>query len=74
MLEQLTIKKLKRSDEGIYKVLNEDGLSVSTVQLSVSGENTFYFTHYASFKRRNTFLKNPLFHRENKRHAAAPNI
>lgn len=37
-LEQLTVKKLKPSDEGIYKVLDEEGLSVSTVQLSVEGE------------------------------------
>ncbi|CAK6981573.1 galectin 17 [Scomber scombrus] len=32
---QLTIKSLTRSDEGIYKVLDEHGLAVSTVQLSV---------------------------------------
>lgn len=36
--EQLTIKKLKSSDEGTYKVLDENGLAVSTVQLSVEGE------------------------------------
>lgn len=33
--EQLTLKRLKPSDEGIYKVLDEEGLSVSTVQLTV---------------------------------------
>uniref|UniRef100_UPI0037E7CEF6 galectin 17 n=1 Tax=Semicossyphus pulcher TaxID=241346 RepID=UPI0037E7CEF6 len=33
--EQLTIKNLKSSDEGIYQVLDEHGLVVSTVQLSV---------------------------------------
>lgn len=40
MKEQLTIKKLKRSDEGTYKVLDEQGLSVSTVQLSVEERST----------------------------------
>lgn len=34
-LEQLTIKNLQYSDEGIYKVLDEDDLSVSTVQLYI---------------------------------------
>ncbi|XP_070702390.1 galectin 17 [Pempheris klunzingeri] len=33
--DQLTIKKLERSDEGTYKVLDQHGLAVSTVQLSV---------------------------------------
>lgn len=36
--DQLTIKKLQKSDEGTYKVLDEHGLAVSTVQLSVEGE------------------------------------
>ncbi|XP_029976117.1 galectin 17 [Salarias fasciatus] len=35
LLEQLTLKSLEPSDEGTYKVLDEQGLSVSTVQLSV---------------------------------------
>lgn len=34
-LEQLTIRNLKSSDEGTYKVLDGQGLSVSTVQLYV---------------------------------------
>ncbi|XP_013879377.1 galectin 17 [Austrofundulus limnaeus] len=34
--EQLTIKTLKSSDEGTYKVLDENGYAVSTVQLSVT--------------------------------------
>lgn len=38
--EQLTIKRLKRSDDGIYKVLDELGLAVSTVQLSVEEKST----------------------------------
>ncbi|XP_070840660.1 galectin 17 [Chaetodon trifascialis] len=38
--EQLTMKKLKRSDEGTYKVLDEHGLAVSTVQLSVEERAT----------------------------------
>ncbi|XP_036949525.1 galectin 17 isoform X4 [Acanthopagrus latus] len=33
--EQLTMRKLTSSDEGTYKVLDEHGLAVSTVQLSV---------------------------------------
>ncbi|KAI3358244.1 hypothetical protein L3Q82_003238 [Scortum barcoo] len=33
--EQLTIRNLKSSDDGTYKVLDELGLAVSTVQLSV---------------------------------------
>nr|XP_046273850.1 galectin 17 [Scatophagus argus] len=33
--EQLTIKKLKSSDEGTFKVLDANGLAVSTVQLFV---------------------------------------
>ncbi|XP_041822974.1 uncharacterized protein LOC121628125 [Melanotaenia boesemani] len=35
ILEQLTLKKLTSSDEGTYKVIDEQGLAVSTVQLSV---------------------------------------
>ncbi|CAI5692107.1 uncharacterized protein igldcp [Oreochromis niloticus] len=35
LLEQLTVKRLEPSDEGIYKVLDQHGLAVSTVQLSV---------------------------------------
>ncbi|XP_008302378.1 galectin 17 [Stegastes partitus] len=35
LLEQLTIKNLKSSDEGTYKVLDNQGLAISTVQLSV---------------------------------------
>lgn len=35
--EQLTIRKLNSLDEGTYKVLDEHGLAVSTVQLSVEG-------------------------------------
>uniref|UniRef100_A0A7N8WJ84 Galectin 17 n=1 Tax=Mastacembelus armatus TaxID=205130 RepID=A0A7N8WJ84_9TELE len=42
--EQLTIRKVKSSDEGTYKVLDERGLAVSTVQLSVEGEKTTVFT------------------------------
>ncbi|XP_044028512.1 galectin 17 [Siniperca chuatsi] len=38
--EQLTIRKLKSSDEGTYKVLDEQGLAVSTVQLSVEERST----------------------------------
>lgn len=37
--EQLTMRKLTSSDEGTYKVLDEHGLAVSTVQLSVEGES-----------------------------------
>ncbi|XP_033950017.1 galectin 17 [Pseudochaenichthys georgianus] len=33
--ERLTIKNLKSSDEGMYKVMDEQGLAVSTVLLSV---------------------------------------
>ncbi|XP_027891022.1 galectin 17 [Xiphophorus couchianus] len=35
-LEQLTIKNLQYSDEGIYKVLDGDDLSVSTMQLYIT--------------------------------------
>ena len=47
--EQLTIKNLKSSDEGMYKVMDEQGLGVSTVLLSVNGERLIlllflYFT------------------------------
>lgn len=38
--EQLTIKNLSRSDEGTYKVLDEQGLVVSTVQLFVEDGST----------------------------------
>uniref|UniRef100_A0A3P8S007 Immunoglobulin domain-containing protein n=1 Tax=Amphiprion percula TaxID=161767 RepID=A0A3P8S007_AMPPE len=40
LLEQLTIRNLKRSDEGTYKVLDGQGLAVSTVQLSVEENST----------------------------------
>lgn len=33
--EQLTMKGLEKSDEGLYKVLDRQGLAVSSVQLSV---------------------------------------
>ncbi|KAF6719118.1 hypothetical protein FQA47_010510 [Oryzias melastigma] len=33
--DKLTLKNLKYSDEGIYKVLDEQGVSVSTIKLSV---------------------------------------
>lgn len=33
--EQLTMKRLEKSDEGLYKVLDRHGLAVSSVQLSV---------------------------------------
>uniref|UniRef100_A0A8C7YFD9 Uncharacterized protein n=1 Tax=Oryzias sinensis TaxID=183150 RepID=A0A8C7YFD9_9TELE len=36
--DKLTLKNLQFSDEGIYKVLDEQGVSVSTIQLSVEGE------------------------------------
>ncbi|XP_031158118.1 galectin 17 isoform X1 [Sander lucioperca] len=45
--EQLTIKQLASSDEGTYKVLDANGLAVSTVQLSVNEKYTarkFYQT------------------------------
>ncbi|XP_034456191.1 uncharacterized protein lgals17 [Hippoglossus hippoglossus] len=37
--EQLTLKSLQRSDEGTYKVLDEHGLAISTVQLAMQGES-----------------------------------
>ncbi|KAK1880696.1 Immunoglobulin superfamily member 11 [Dissostichus eleginoides] len=37
--EQLTIKNLKSSDEGMYKVMDEQGLGVSTVLLSVNEDS-----------------------------------
>ncbi|XP_072226709.1 galectin 17 [Leuresthes tenuis] len=40
--EKLTMKKIKSSDEGTYKVLDEQGLAVSTVQLYVE-ENSLDF-------------------------------
>ena len=40
LLNQITLKNLRHSDEGTYKVLDERGLSVSTVQLSVAGERS----------------------------------
>lgn len=36
--DKLTLKNLKYSDEGIYKVLDEQGVSVSTIKLSVEGK------------------------------------
>lgn len=36
--EQLKMRKVTRSDEGMYKVLDDHGLAVSTVQLAVEGE------------------------------------
>uniref|UniRef100_A0A3Q4BNL4 Immunoglobulin domain-containing protein n=1 Tax=Mola mola TaxID=94237 RepID=A0A3Q4BNL4_MOLML len=36
--EQLTVKKLKPEDEGTYRVMDEHGLAISTVLLSVEGE------------------------------------
>ncbi|KAK9527112.1 hypothetical protein VZT92_015773 [Zoarces viviparus] len=38
--QQLTMRKLKSSDDGIYKVLDQNGLAVSTVQLSVEETST----------------------------------
>ncbi|XP_078123686.1 galectin 17 isoform X2 [Sander vitreus] len=38
--DQLTIKQLASSDEGTYKVLDANGLAVSTVQLSVNEKYT----------------------------------
>ncbi|XP_032375756.1 galectin 17 [Etheostoma spectabile] len=38
--EQLTITRLTSADQGTYKVLDADGLAVSTVQLSVNGKHT----------------------------------
>ncbi|XP_071386037.1 galectin 17 [Centroberyx affinis] len=38
--EQLALKKVTRADEGTYKVLDEHGLAVSTVQLSVDEGST----------------------------------
>ncbi|KAM6975013.1 galectin 17 [Tautogolabrus adspersus] len=44
--EQLIIKNLKHSDEGLYKVLDEHGLAVSSVQLSVKeGSNSHKLPH-----------------------------
>ncbi|XP_042362327.1 uncharacterized protein LOC121957671 [Plectropomus leopardus] len=46
--EQLTIKQIKYSDEGTYKVLDAQGLTVSTVRLSVEEKSTaqkVYQTH-----------------------------
>lgn len=43
--EQLTIMKLRRSDEGLYKVVDEHGLSVSTVQLHVEENSTALKLH-----------------------------
>ncbi|XP_031734722.1 uncharacterized protein LOC116400800 [Anarrhichthys ocellatus] len=43
--EQLRMRKLKSSDEGIYKVLDERGLAVSTVQLSVEENSTALKRH-----------------------------
>lgn len=38
--EQLTIKNLQKSDEGLYKVLDKQGLAISTVQLSLASPHT----------------------------------
>ncbi|KAM7384873.1 hypothetical protein PAMA_011977 [Pampus argenteus] len=38
--EQLMIKELKLSDKGTYKVLDEEGLTISTVQLTVEENST----------------------------------
>ncbi|XP_028256255.1 galectin 17 isoform X2 [Parambassis ranga] len=35
LLQQLTMRKVQHTDEGVYKVLDENGLAVSTVQLTV---------------------------------------
>ncbi|XP_069372701.1 galectin 17 [Paralichthys olivaceus] len=43
--EQLTVKNLRRSDEGTYKVLDGHGLSISTVQLAVQGACTRVRVH-----------------------------
>ncbi|XP_026155727.1 galectin 17 [Mastacembelus armatus] len=43
--EQLTIRKVKSSDEGTYKVLDERGLAVSTVQLSVEEKSRSLKVH-----------------------------
>ncbi|XP_071355628.1 galectin 17 isoform X2 [Trachinotus anak] len=48
--EQLTIKNLRRSDEGTYKVLDERGLAVSTVQLSVEDSSTALKVHQSMEK------------------------
>uniref|UniRef100_A0A1A7YZT8 Immunoglobulin domain-containing protein n=1 Tax=Iconisemion striatum TaxID=60296 RepID=A0A1A7YZT8_9TELE len=39
---QLTLKNVKSSDEGTYKVLDDNGLSVSTMQLSVEENSPTY--------------------------------
>ncbi|XP_030002504.1 galectin 17 [Sphaeramia orbicularis] len=38
--EELTVKGLKRGDEGTYKVLDENGLAISAVELSVEDRST----------------------------------
>lgn len=43
--EQLTVKRLHSSDEGTYKVLDEYGLAVSTVQLAVEESSTARRVH-----------------------------
>nr|BAM36393.1 VHSV-induced protein [Oplegnathus fasciatus] len=43
--EQLTIKNVKSSDDGTYKVLDEQGLAVSTVQLYVEENSTALKVH-----------------------------
>ncbi|MED6276668.1 hypothetical protein CHARACLAT_005346 [Characodon lateralis] len=43
--EQLTIKNLQSSDEGIYKVLDENDLSVSTMQLYVEENSSSFRIH-----------------------------
>ncbi|XP_026205608.1 uncharacterized protein lgals17 isoform X1 [Anabas testudineus] len=47
LTEQLTIKKLRKSDAGLYKVLDQQGLAVSTVQLSVEEHSTSLKVHQA---------------------------
>ncbi|XP_035537372.1 uncharacterized protein lgals17 [Morone saxatilis] len=43
--EKLTMKQLKSSDDGTYKVLDEHGLAVSTVQLYVEEKSTALKVH-----------------------------
>ncbi|XP_029918955.1 galectin 17 [Myripristis murdjan] len=44
--EQLTLRSVQRSDEGMYKVLDEQGLAVSTVQLTVEEGGTALKIHH----------------------------
>ncbi|XP_027142478.1 galectin 17 isoform X1 [Larimichthys crocea] len=62
--EQLTIKNLQSSDEGTYKVLDEHGLAVSTVQLSVEDLLTHLPAHLSplpQFPFACPSLSDPLF-------------